>query len=303
MPELPEVETVRRGLMPILEGATIVSANIFRADLRYPFPENLCQRIGHRQIIAVKRRAKYLLIELSGNLTLVSHLGMSGAWRIEEAGLGRRYFSTTASAAHDHFSLTVQADSKKQHTVIYNDPRRFGMILLVQTDQLLSHRLFAKLGIEPLGNELSGEFLQREFHHKHKSLKAALLDQTIIAGLGNIYVCEALWRSLLSPFCQAARLAAGQQYWPQLAENLALNIRDVLNEAINAGGSTLRDYKHVDGELGYFQHNFSVYGREKQPCPRCGTAISRVKQNGRSTFYCDRCQNDNNHLLNDGKPS
>jgi len=303
MPELPEVETVRRGLMPILEGATILSANINRSDLRYPFPEKLCQRISHRQIIAVKRRAKYLLIELTGDLTLVSHLGMSGAWRIEEAALDRRYFSRAPLAVHDHFSLIVQADSKKQHKVIYNDPRRFGMILLIHTDQVSTHPLFAKLGIEPLSDELSGDFLIREFHNRHKSLKAALLDQTIIAGLGNIYVCEALWRSFLSPFRQAARFAEELQQQPKIAGNLALNIRNVLSEAIKAGGSTLRDHKQVDGELGYFQHNFSVYGRENQPCPRCGTAVIRVKQSGRSTFFCKQCQNGNNQLSNQGKPS
>ncbi|MCZ2328084.1 bifunctional DNA-formamidopyrimidine glycosylase/DNA-(apurinic or apyrimidinic site) lyase [Bartonella sp. F02] len=290
MPELPEVETVRRGLKPVLTGAKIVSVTLNRKDLRFPFPHAFSERLIGRTIMEIGRRAKYLLFYLSQNETLLSHLGMSGSWRVENNLLREKHFSTKKLVAHDHFLMDVQAQNGKVYRLIYNDVRRFGFMLLADTMKLDEHILLRKLGLEPTDNRLSGAYLQKAFVNKKTSLKTALLNQSIVAGLGNIYVCEVLWRSHLSPERSAFTLAFKNIHACELAHCLAKNIREVITEAISAGGSSLRDYVHTDGSLGYFQHYFSVYGREGKKCLQCGVPIVRILQSGRSSFYCPQCQ-------------
>ncbi|CAM1632965.1 DNA glycosylase/AP lyase [Bartonella choladocola] len=290
MPELPEVETVRRGLEPSFTHAKIINVKQNRPDLRFPFPENFQSRLTGREIIGLGRRAKYLLIHLDSDETIISHLGMSGSWRIENTTLGSYYHEKNKLAAHDHLEMVIETPDGQSLHVIYNDPRRFGFILLAKTAELEHHKLLAHLGPEPTGNGLSGAYLNEKLRNRKAPLKAALLDQTIIAGLGNIYVCEALWRSHLSPKRKSSTLGAKSATARKKSELLAQNIRDVITEAIEAGGSSLRDYVHTDGSLGYFQHRFSVYGREGEPCPDCGKAIKRIVQSGRSSFYCTHCQ-------------
>ncbi|WP_317992808.1 bifunctional DNA-formamidopyrimidine glycosylase/DNA-(apurinic or apyrimidinic site) lyase [Bartonella gliris] len=290
MPELPEVETVRRGLKPVVTGAKIISVTLNRRDLRFPFPEALSERLMGRKIMDLDRRAKYLLFHLSQNETILSHLGMSGSWRIEDEVLRGADSYTSKLVAHDHLVINIQATSGKIYRLTYNDSRRFGFILLADTRRLCEHPLLKKLGIEPMNNAFSGCYLQKAFVNKKSSLKAALLDQSIIAGLGNIYVCEALWRSRLSPQRGAFTLALKTVRAREFADSLAQNIRNVITEAILSGGSSLRDYMQVDGSLGYFQHAFSVYGREGKECLQCGTPIVRILQSGRSSFYCSKCQ-------------
>lgn len=290
MPELPEVETIRRGLAPVLEGAYICEADVRRKDLRFPFPAGLAGKISGRHVLSVNRRAKYLLIMLDDGQVLVSHLGMSGSWRIDEQVSGGGFvWPRSEKTTHDHFVMQVEQDGDR-FRITYNDPRRFGFLLLCSAEELASHPMLARLGIEPTGNMLSAAFLQNAFANKSAPLKAALLDQRIIAGLGNIYVCEALWRAGLSPMRKAATLAVSDAQVQAAASRLAEAIRDVIADAIAAGGSHLRDYVQADGSLGYFQHSFSVYGREKMPCPQCGTPVKRAIQGGRSTFYCEICQ-------------
>ncbi len=290
MPELPEVETVRRGLEPSFTHAKIINVKQNRPDLRFPFPENFQSRLTGREIIGLGRRAKYLLIHLDSDETIISHLGMSGSWRIENTTLGSYYHEKNKLAAHDHLEMVIETPDGQSLHVIYNDPRRFGFMLLTKTAELEHHKLLAHLGPEPTGNGLSGAYLNEKLRNRKAPLKAALLDQTIIAGLGNIYVCEALWRSHLSPKRKSSTLGAKSATARKKSELLAQNIRDVIAEAIEAGGSSLRDYVHTDGSLGYFQHRFSVYGREGEPCPECGKAIKRIVQSGRSSFYCTHCQ-------------
>jgi len=385
MPELPEVETVRRGLAPVLEGAVIRKVELRRSGLRLPFPPGLAADLCGRSVLAVGRRAKYLLIELSGGQTLISHLGMSGAWRIEEEPLpqqpalpagqageapacsgaepaenGRRqeaaggadaavrpatggtYESGRAGArrpaekapAADKAALpAAPAVLKHDHVIVhigrftpalrpaaagarafvanaaaaagnpaaapalvqafrisYNDPRRFGFLTLAASATLPGHPLLARLGIEPLGNRLDGAFLQQVFAGKKAPLKAVLLDQHIIAGLGNIYVCEALWRARLSPLRPAADLVRRGRRAAEEAASLAAAIRSVLAEALQSGGSHLRNYVKVDGTFGLFQHQFQVYGREGEACRRCGAPVKRQLMSGRSSFYCAQCQ-------------
>ncbi|EJF87445.1 formamidopyrimidine-DNA glycosylase [Bartonella vinsonii subsp. arupensis OK-94-513] len=288
MPELPEVETVRRGLEPIVTGAKILSVTLNRRDLRFPFPEAFSERLMGRTIIEVGRRAKYLLFHLSQNETILSHLGMSGSWRIEDE---RQTSSLTEKfVRHDHFVMDIQVKDGKVYHLTYNDVRRFGFMLLVDTNRLYEHPLLKKLGLEPMSHAFSGSYLQKAFVNKKISLKGVLLDQSIVAGLGNIYVCEALWRSRLSPQRGAFTLALKTVHAREFADSLAQNIHDVISEAIVSGGSSLRDYVHVDGSLGYFQHAFSVYGREGKECLKCGTPIIRILQLGRSSFYCSQCQ-------------
>ncbi|ACS50622.1 MULTISPECIES: bifunctional DNA-formamidopyrimidine glycosylase/DNA-(apurinic or apyrimidinic site) lyase [Bartonella] len=290
MPELPEVETVRRGLEPVVTDAKIVSVRLNRRDLRFPFPEAFSERLIGRTIIELGRRAKYLLFHLSQDETILSHLGMSGSWRIEN-DLLRTVFSTTSKLIkHDHFVMDIQTRDGEVYHLIYNDVRRFGFMLLVNTDKLYEHPLLNKLGLEPMSNSFSGRYLQKAFVNKKMSLKSVLLDQSIVAGLGNIYVCEALWRSRLSPQRGAFTLASKTARACEFADSLAQNIRNVISEAILSGGSSLRDYMHIDGSLGYFQHAFSVYGREGKQCLECGTPIVRILQAGRSSFYCSQCQ-------------
>ncbi len=294
MPELPEVETVRRGLAPVMEGARIASATIRRPDLRYPFPAQFIQRVTGQRILAVSRRAKYLLADLESGEVLVCHLGMSGSFRIErngEAGTpGEFHHERNGERAHDHvvFNLTGGAGA----TIIYNDPRRFGFMLLMARAELAAHPRFAGLGIEPDGNSLSPATLAGLFAGKAAPLKAALLDQRLIAGLGNIYVCEALWQARISPRRAAGAIVRADGSPTAACIRLTEAIRDVIARAIAAGGSTLRDHRQTDGSLGYFQHEFRVYDREGQPCarPGCSGAIRRIVQSGRSTFLCPRCQ-------------
>ncbi|MCT6824224.1 bifunctional DNA-formamidopyrimidine glycosylase/DNA-(apurinic or apyrimidinic site) lyase [Bartonella apis] len=290
MPELPEVETVKRGLEPSFTHAKIIRVKQNRPDLRFPFPENFQSRLTGREIIGLGRRAKYLLIHLDNDETIISHLGMSGSWRIENTTLGSYYHETNKLAAHDHFEMDIRTPNGEFLHAVYNDPRRFGFMLLTKTTELEHHKLLAHLGPEPTGNGLSGAYLNEVLHNRKAPLKAALLNQSIIAGLGNIYVCEALWRSHLSPKRKSSTLGAKSAAAQKKSAILAQNIRDVINEAIEAGGSSLRDYVHADGSLGYFQHRFSVYDREGEPCPECGKAIKRIVQSGRSSFYCTHCQ-------------
>ena len=292
MPELPEVETVRRGLQPVMEGARIASLELRRANLRFPFPEDFAVLLNGRTITSLARRAKYLLIHLDDNHVVISHLGMSGSFRIETQDRhgtpGAFHHDRSKLAAHDHVVFRLEAPDGALSEVIYNDPRRFGFMLLADGASLDAHPSLSGLGLEPLGNELSGTFLQALFEGKSTPLKAALLDQRLIAGLGNIYVCEALWRAQLSPLAPAGSLSSRSKH----ADALAAAIREVLTEAIEAGGSSLRDHRQTDGTLGYFQHRFAVYDREGHPCPRlsCSGVIDRIVQSGRSTFRCQTCQ-------------
>jgi formamidopyrimidine-DNA glycosylase len=293
MPELPEVETVRRGLAPILVGARVRRVELRRPDLRFPFPENFAARLEGRRIVGLKRRAKYLIAPLDDGAALIAHLGMSGAFRIEleEEGpaepLGAFALPRSKNPAHDHVVLHLEGAR-----VIYNDPRRFGFMALTLEAELDSHPFFVDLGVEPLSNHFDAEILARLFEGKKTSLKAALLDQKLIAGLGNIYVCEALHRSGLSPMRPADDLVKPNGSPRKSAEKLARAIRDVLEEAVAAGGSSLRDHRQADGSLGYFQHQFRVYGRTDEACATrsCGGTITRQTQNGRSTFFCPKCQ-------------
>ncbi len=292
MPELPEVETVRRGLAPVLVGATIAVVDQRRPDLRFPFPPDFAARLTGRRVDALERRAKYLWARLDDGTVLVMHLGMSGSFRIEAeestATPGRFHHPRGGPGLHDHVVMTLSSGTR----IVYNDPRRFGFMLLVAGEALASHPLFAGIGIEPLGAELDGALLARLFAGRTTALKAALLDQRLIAGLGNIYVCEALHRAGLSPRRAAGTLAKRDGGPTARAVKLAAAIKEVLLEAVAAGGSTLRDHRQADGTMGYFQHSFRVYDREGDPCPRivCPGVVRRIVQNGRSTFFCSTCQ-------------
>jgi formamidopyrimidine-DNA glycosylase len=292
MPELPEVETVRRGLEPVLVGARLTAVEARRPDLRAPLPPHFARRLTGRRVESLGRRAKYLLADLDDGMVLVMHLGMSGSFRVEHGTAattpGRFHHPHGQPGAHDHIVFRTDGGA----TVTYNDPRRFGLMTLVPRRDLADHPLFQALGIEPLGNALDGAALAAAFAGKATSLKAALMDQRLIAGLGNIYVCEALHRARLSPLRTAGTLATPSGGATVRGRRLAEAIRAVLDEAIIAGGSSLRDHRRTDGELGAFQHSFRVYGREGAPCvtPRCRGIVRRIVQNGRSTFYCPVCQ-------------
>ena len=284
MPELPEVETVRRGLAPVLEGRRLKRVEARRPDLRFALPERFAERLEGAKVLRLDRRAKYLVAPLDTGESLVAHLGMSGRFTIlakkSTVRPGEFYYADAPDPAHTHVVLETDRGDR----VEYNDPRRFGYMTLIPTEDLEAHAYFAGLGPEPLGNAFHAEHLARAFAGKKQNVKATLLDQRIVAGLGNSYVCEALFRSNISPKRAAGLIAAGR------LERLTTTVRDVLNEAIEAGGSTLRDYATVDGALGYFQHRFKVYGREGEPCPNCAAPIARIVQGGRSTFYCAKCQ-------------
>jgi formamidopyrimidine-DNA glycosylase len=292
MPELPEVETVRRGLEPALVGARIVAVEQRRPDLRFPFPEGFAERLRGQEVTALGRRAKYLLADLSSGEVLVMHLGMSGRFLVQQDGTvfspGEFYAEAGGERTHDHVVFRLSNGA----TIIYNDARRFGFMDLAPRAELAGSRHFREVGIEPLGNELSGEAIARLFHTRKAPLKAALMDQRLIAGLGNIYVCEALFRAGLHPEAPAGSVATSTGRPRAKAHRLAQAIRDVLTEAVEAGGSTLRDYARTDGSLGYFQHSFRVYDREGEPCatPGCGGMVRRLVQGGRSTFFCPSCQ-------------
>lgn len=291
MPELPEVETVRRGLNPHLEGRRIAGVRLNRPDLRFPFPDRFAARLTGACFHALGRRAKYLLLPLDSSETLVIHLGMSGRLLIlrpkpekteNEVAPGKFHHDVTRLEQHDHVDILLDDG----HRLVFNDPRRFGFMLLERSENLNEHPAFADIGIEPLGNAFDAAYLMARFSGRRSPLKAALLNQRHIAGLGNIYVCEALHRAALAPDRLAGTLTEGE------ARLLVTTIRDVLNDAIEAGGSTLRDYRHEDGSLGYFQHAFRVYGRESELChtPGCTGFIRRITQSGRSTFFCSSCQ-------------
>jgi formamidopyrimidine-DNA glycosylase len=283
MPELPEVETVRRGLAPALVGARLIHVEMRRGDLRFAFPENFVERLCGRRVEALKRRAKYLLAELDSGETLVMHLGMSGSFRLEgEDAPGAFHFERSKTPAHDHVVFTCDGGAR----IVYNDPRRFGYMTLAATDALARHPLFRDLGIEPLSEDFDATHLAVLLAGARTPLKSALLDQRRIAGLGNIYVCEALHRARLSPLREAGSLT------PAKVRALTSAVREVLEAAIAAGGSTLRDHRQTDGAFGYFQHSFEVYDRGGVACrnTRCKGTIARIVQNGRSTFYCPTCQ-------------
>jgi formamidopyrimidine-DNA glycosylase len=290
VPELPEVETVRRGLEPAMLGARLIAIEQRRPDLRFPFPERFAERLTGRRVEGLRRRAKYLIADLDGADLLVMHLGMSGSFRIEQfGGAGHRppvFEAAAKNSAHDHVAFDLSTGAR----IVYNDPRRFGFMQLIARPEFARHPLFVNIGIEPLGDDLDGAALARLFAGKKAPLKAALLDQTLIAGLGNIYVCEALHRARLSPLRAAASLARKNGGPSQRAILLARVIREVLEEAVAAGGSSLRDHRQTNGALGYFQHNFKVYGRDGAPCLHCGGVVRRITQSGRATFYCGNCQ-------------
>lgn len=298
MPELPEVETVRRGLAPVMEGAQIERLLLTRPDLRFPFPEGFAELVEGREILSLGRRAKYLLAEIEGDLLLAMHLGMSGSFRIEgiEGAGGAEpvagaafHLPRSEDRLHDHVLFHLELPSAR---IVFNDPRRFGYMSLIEAGMRDTHPHFRALGIEPTGNALSGEALAPRLAGKAAPLKAALLDQTIIAGLGNIYVCEALWRARLSPRRLAGTLVRADGRPTKRLNELSDHIRETIADAIEAGGSTLRDYRQADGALGYFQHRFRVYDREGEPCRRegCRGIVQRIVQSGRSTFFCPVCQ-------------
>jgi formamidopyrimidine-DNA glycosylase len=295
MPELPEVETVRRGLAPAMEGAVLTRLELRRGDLRFPFPAAFADAVAGRRIISLSRRAKYLLIDLDDGMTIVAHLGMSGSFRIEAdaatAAPGEFHHPRSKDEKHDHVVFHLSRDGSSW-IVIYNDPRRFGFMDMVDRTEMAHHPFFRDLGPEPTGNALSADYLAMRFDGKAQPLKTALLDQKTIAGLGNIYVCEALWRAHLSPRRAAGSLVTRTGKPKKQLTLLVQSVRDVIADAVAAGGSSLRDHIQTDGSLGYFQHSFSVYDREGEACrtPGCGGMVERIVQAGRSTFYCATCQ-------------
>jgi len=300
MPELPEVETVRRGLQPVMEGSKIVTAEVRRKDLRFAFQKDFVARLTGQTVTGLGRRAKYLLADLTSGDVLLMHLGMSGSFRVikddERNAPGQFHHPRNEDRAHDHVVFHMSSGA----AVVFNDPRRFGYMKIIARGAIDDEPLLKGLGPEPLGNEFDAKMLARSCANRKTSLKAALLDQRVVAGLGNIYVCEALYRSQLSPRRLAATLAskagprkgvAGGEPTDH-AKRLVTAIHAVLNQAIKAGGSSLRDHRQTDGELGYFQHSFQVYDREGEKCQTagCGGIVRRFTQNGRSTFWCPKCQ-------------
>jgi formamidopyrimidine-DNA glycosylase len=284
MPELPEVETVRRGLAPALVGRRITRARTKRADLRFPFPKRFAARLSGRRVETLDRRAKYLLAHLDDGNVWITHLGMTGRWSILGAKKqpGDFYYAEPPDPTHTHVVIEMEQGARLE----FNDPRRFGYMDLIAESELETHPFFKGMGPEPLGNHFHEPYLKSALAKKKTSIKAALLDQRVVAGLGNIYVVEALHRSGIAPTKEAGRISAAR------LDKLFHAIRAVLEEAIEAGGSTLSDYAGVDGAQGGFQHRFRVYDREGEKCPtkNCGGTIVRVAQNGRSTFWCPRCQ-------------
>jgi len=285
MPELPEVETVRRGLAPVLAGARLSRVRQNRPDLRFPFPDRFAERLEGATVLRLDRRAKYLLFPLSTGETWVTHLGMTGRFTLDDQEIGAFDADAPFGGKHEHVSLSAMKDGAATR-LGFADARRFGFMGLIATDQIDAHPWFAELGPEPLGNRFSAAHLAAAFTGRKQTVKVSLLDQRIVAGLGNIYVCEALFRARISPLA-----AAGEVSRPRL-EALTAQIREVLKDAIAAGGSTLRDFANAEGGQGYFQHSFDVYGREDEPCRTegCAGVVTRVVQAGRSTFFCPSCQ-------------
>jgi formamidopyrimidine-DNA glycosylase len=290
VPELPEVETVKRGLRPTVEGCTFTHVATRRRDLRIPFPEDFENRLTGRRVARLWRRAKYIMADLDGGETLVIHLGMSGRITVytgsKGRGLGSFHYEMAGGeiggGRHDHVVFDTDAPAR----IVFTDHRRFGLMTIVETSSLQSHKLFKDLGVEPLSKQFDAEYLKEALRGKKTPIKSALLDQRVIAGLGNIYVCEALWRSRISPKRRATKVRAAQ------IDVLVPAIKEVLQEAVRAGGSSLRDHRQTNGEIGYFQKVFAAYDREGEPCNRqgCRGRITRVVQGGRSTFYCPACQ-------------
>lgn len=272
MPELPEVETVKRGLESVLPGALVEKTTVHRHDLRHPIPENLVRQIKGSKFLSVKRRAKYLLLEMEGGITLLSHLGMSGSWVIRKKG---EYKPQT----HDHIIISLSNGRE----LVFNDPRRFGLLLPLETQGVEQHPLLSHLGPEPLGLAFSPEYLKESLKARSGPIKTVLMNQELVVGVGNIYASEALFRTKIHPATPAKHVAGR-------SKEIVGAIRLVLNDAIKSGGSTLRNYAQASGDTGYFQHHFMVYGREEEPCIMCGTAISRIVQAGRSTYFCKSCQ-------------
>lgn len=282
MPELPEVETVRRGLEPVMTGQVIAKADVRRPDLRWPLPPRMAERLTGARVLGLRRRSKYILADLDSGETLLVHLGMSGRMLVSGAMLGQFHHDHPAPAKHDHVVLDMEGGAR----ITFNDARRFGAMDLMPTDSAEAHPLLANLGPEPMGNGFSESYLVARLKGRDTPVKSALLDQKIIAGLGNIYVCEVLHRAGIAPARRAGRISAAR------VAALVPVIRQVLAEAIEAGGSSLRDYRRADGELGYFQHRFRVYDREGEACPTpgCTGTIARLVQSGRSSFHCPLCQ-------------
>lgn len=270
MPELPEVETAKNGITPSLIGRILQSITINRPNLRIPFPTDMAERLTGQKCINLRRRGKYIWIDFANNLTLVIHLGMSGSLTVDK----------TSQSPHDHVIFTTDHGTK----ITYNDPRRFGMMFFVETHKEHEHKAFANMGPEPLSNDLNASYLIQKLTDKKSPIKTALLDQSVIAGIGNIYACEALYRANISPLRPSNSLNEDE------AGALIADIRDILNEAVTSGGSSLRDHRQADGTLGYFQHHFDVYDREGETCKITGGQIIRITQSGRSTFYCPEKQ-------------
>ena len=282
MPELPEVETVRRGLQPAMQDQKIICAEVNRPDLRWPFPPDMAQRLTGARVLRLWRRSKYILLDLDTQETLIVHLGMSGRMLVSGQQIGEFYQDHPAPEKHDHVVFHMENETR----VTFNDARRFGAMDLAPTAEVEMHKILSSLGPEPLSNYLDDTYLAAALAGRNTPIKSALLDQRLIAGLGNIYVCEVLFRAKISPMRRAKDLSKSQ------VGSLGPIIRTVLEEAIEAGGSSLKDYRQTGGELGYFQHSFHVYDRESEPCKHagCGGTIARVSQSGRSSFYCPTCQ-------------
>lgn len=292
MPELPEVETIRLGLQPLVEGALITGVTLARPDLRFPFPDRFAERLTGRRIVHARRRAKYLLFALSDGATWLTHLGMTGSFHFEGTTSAEptRYHRTAGAPRHEHVTLALEHPGRGPLHLVYADPRRFGFMDVYEDEAACS--FLAGLGPEPLGNELTAQGLAPRLAGRRGPIKTALLDQRLIAGLGNIYVCEALFRAGLAPECPAGVLVAAQGGPRPELDRLVAAIRDVLGDALAAGGSTLRDFRNADGGTGYFQHRFDVYDKAGAPCPRegCTGTVARIVQSGRSSFFCPVCQ-------------
>ena len=282
MPELPEVETVKAGLAPVMTGQVITRADVNRPDLRWPFPDGMAERLSGKTVLGLRRRSKYILVDLDSAETLLIHLGMSGRMLISGHTVGDFHHAHPAPAKHDHVVFHMANGVR----ITFNDARRFGAMDLMQTLQQDDHWLIRDLGPEPLGNAFNETYLAERLKGRNTPIKSALLDQRIVSGLGNIYVCEVLFRAGIHPKRKAGQINAAQ------VAQLVLLVREVLSEAIAAGGSSLRDYRQADGELGYFQHGFQVYDREGDACvnPHCEKEITRIVQSGRSSFFCPQCQ-------------